>query len=230
MREIVVTPGSPARNIPLYQEGEDGATCIVFDLEPYIAQWGDGTAEVLHQRQGDAAPYPVQLTREGNRARWLVQSEDIRSGNGRLQLIWRTETAVARSPVLCTLAAASLGTETNPPDTERPWLDTALQAAADAEESARRAEDAAAILPTPSAADVGRVPAVNAEGTGYDLVYLSGSGGGTSYKIGHGLKVTNGDVLQVDAADAAQQDNTLPITSAAVYQITGNIDVLLQTI
>ena len=228
MREIVVTPRSPSRNIPLYQEGEDGATCIVFDLAPYITQWGDGTAEVLHQRQGDAAPYPVQLTQEGDRARWLVQSEDIRSGSGRLQLIWRTETAVARSPVLCTLAAASLGAETDPPDTERPWLDTALQAAADAEESARRAEDAAAILPTPSTADVGRVPAVNAEGTGYELVYVGG--GGIGYKIGHGLKVTNGDVLQVDAADAAQQDNTLPITSAAVYQITGNIDALLQTI
>lgn len=123
MREIVVTPGSPARNIPLYQEGEDGATCIVFDLAPYIAQWGDGTAKVLHQRPGDAAPYPVQLTREGDRARWLVQSEDILAGSGELQLIWQTETARALSPKLFTFANASLGVETEPPEKLTPWME-----------------------------------------------------------------------------------------------------------
>ena len=34
----------------------------------------------------------------------------------------------------------------------------------------------------------------------------------------------------VDAADAAEEDNTLPITSAAVYSTVGNIEVLLKTI
>lgn len=38
--------------------------------------------------------------------------------------------------------------------------------------------------------------------------------GGTSYKIGHGLKVEGG-TLMVDTADAVEQDNTLPVTSAA---------------
>ena len=85
-------------------------------------------------------------------------------------------------------------------------------------------------LPVPTAADAGKTIRVNAEGNEYELVGSDDSGSGINYKIGHGLKIVNGDTLQVDTADAAQQDNTLPITSAAVYQITGNIDALLQQI
>lgn len=85
-------------------------------------------------------------------------------------------------------------------------------------------------LPVPTKADPGKIIHVNADGDGYELVDSDDSGSGINYKIGHGLKIVNGDTLQVDAADAAQQDNTLPITSAAVYQITGNIDALLQQI
>lgn len=36
--------------------------------------------------------------------------------------------------------------------------------------------------------------------------------------------------LSVHVADEAEQDNTLPITSAAVYTQLGNIEVLLSTI
>lgn len=54
-----------------------------------------------------------------------------------------------------------------------------------------------------------------------------GTGGG--YIIGHGLKL-EGMVLSVDSAVSVEKDNTLPITSAAVYTEIGNIDALLQTI
>lgn len=52
------------------------------------------------------------------------------------------------------------------------------------------------------------------------------TGGGTSYKIGRGLKVEGG-TLMVDTADAVEQDNTLPVTSAAVFVQIGNIEALL---
>lgn len=51
-----------------------------------------------------------------------------------------------------------------------------------------------------------------------------------NYRIGHGLKVTGGNTLEVDTAEEAEQDNTLPITSAAVYTTVGNIEILLETI
>lgn len=61
-------------------------------------------------------------------------------------------------------------------------------------------------------------------------VHETGGGGGMNYQIGHGLKVTGGNTLEVDTAEEAEQDNTLPITSAAVYTTVGNIEILLETI
>ena len=56
-------------------------------------------------------------------------------------------------------------------------------------------------------------------------------GGGTAYTIGHGLKLdAQTNTLSVDTADKMEQDNTLPITSAAVYVEVGNINALLKTI
>lgn len=48
--------------------------------------------------------------------------------------------------------------------------------------------------------------------------------------VGEDLRITQSGVLSVIKADKAEQDNTRPITSAAVYTEIGNIDALLQTI
>ena len=55
---------------------------------------------------------------------------------------------------------------------------------------------------------------------------VSGAG---SYTIGDGLVVKDGK-LSVDTATSVEQDNTKPITSAAVYAEVGNINALLATI
>lgn len=52
---------------------------------------------------------------------------------------------------------------------------------------------------------------------------------GTSFTTDETLTLKDG-VLSVNRAFEVEQDNTLPITSAAVYTEIGNIDVLLQTI
>lgn len=62
----------------------------------------------------------------------------------------------------------------------------------------------------------------------YDGKALGGDGAG-GYAIGDGLKVENGK-LSVDTATVAEQDNTKPITSGAVYTAVGNINALLATI
>lgn len=49
-------------------------------------------------------------------------------------------------------------------------------------------------------------------------------------KIGDNLRISDDGVLSVVTSDAAEQDNTLPITSAAVYTAVGNIEVRLSTI
>lgn len=49
-------------------------------------------------------------------------------------------------------------------------------------------------------------------------------------KVGDNLRISDDGVLSVVTADTAEQDNTLPITSAAVYTAVGNIEVRLSTI
>ena len=47
--------------------------------------------------------------------------------------------------------------------------------------------------------------------------------------LGTGFRL-EGEQISVDAAEAAEADNTKPITSAAVYMELGNINAVLQTI
>ena len=46
-------------------------------------------------------------------------------------------------------------------------------------------------------------------------------------RIGENLKITKDGILSVDTANAVEQDNTKPITSAAVHATIGNIEALL---
>lgn len=98
----------------------------------------------------------------------------------------------------------------------------------------------------------GHSPQITAEKTdGVTTIYVDGepianindgdgqsTGGASSWddladkpfeRIGNGLKVV-GTELQADTAEVVEQDNTLPITSAAVYTEVGNINALLSTI
>lgn len=54
-------------------------------------------------------------------------------------------------------------------------------------------------------------------------------GGGTSFKTDDTLTLEDG-ILSVNTTDLVEKDNTLPITSAGVYETVGNIEVLLKTI
>ena len=71
----------------------------------------------------------------------------------------------------------------------------------------------------------------------------SGGGGGTPYVlppattdrlggiiVGDDLQITPEGILSVVKANAIEQDNTHPITAAAVYTEVGNINALLATI
>lgn len=52
---------------------------------------------------------------------------------------------------------------------------------------------------------------------------------GVQFETDDTLRLENG-ILSVNTADRAEQDNTLPITSAAVHTQLGNIETLLKTI
>lgn len=85
----------------------------------------------------------------------------------------------------------------------------------------------------PSTAKVGQtiaVKAVDENNRPIEWVAVDPSKtGGTSFEVDETLTLEDG-ILSVNTADNAEKDNTLPITSAAVYTEIGNIDVLLKTI
>jgi hypothetical protein len=56
-----------------------------------------------------------------------------------------------------------------------------------------------------------------------------GGNAGTLFETDETLSLKDG-VLSVNTADSAEEDNTLPITSAAVATQVGNIEILLKTI
>lgn len=62
-------------------------------------------------------------------------------------------------------------------------------------------------------------------------VSVRSGGGSGGYNIGDGLKLDpDTNTLSVDTADKVEEDNTKPVTSAAVYTEVGNINALLATI
>lgn len=62
------------------------------------------------------------------------------------------------------------------------------------------------------------------------LEETGGSGGGVAFTPGNALELTEDGTLNVKTTNEAEPDNTLPITSAGVNTIVGNIGALLDTI
>ncbi len=68
-----------------------------------------------------------------------------------------------------------------------------------------------------------------------EVLACAESGGGSSgepgtLSLGYGLEWDSGGALSVRAAEQVQEDNPLPVTSAAVYATLGSIETILQHI
>lgn len=80
------------------------------------------------------------------------------------------------------------------------------------------------------------------DGSSYEFTVTNGSGGGSAdvpiasetvagiVRVGENLRISADGVLSVDTATAVEEDNTRPVTSAAVQTTVGNIEILLKTI
>ena len=58
---------------------------------------------------------------------------------------------------------------------------------------------------------------------------LPGRTSGEEVEIGNGLKLEN-NILSVDTAIEVEEDNSKPVTSAAVYTVVGNINAILESL
>lgn len=192
----------------LGRQGEHLARQVVFDLSGWIDTYGDGVPELICLRPGDDAPHPVAYDRDGSTLVWTVTSAYTVSVDayGQCELRWYVNEVIVKSRTWRTWVEPAMDTPTGdiPPDPQQGWVEQVLAAGAAANASAERAKSAAERAES-------AVP--------------SGS-----LVIGNGLKWDPDGNLSVDTADSAEQDNTRPITSAAVYMEIGNIDAILKTI
>lgn len=189
----------------LGRRGENLVRNVVFDIRDMESLYGTGNVEVIYQRPGDAQPYPVAVHRNGTIVDWEVTSTDteMSDGPGKCELRYYVGEKLAKSKTwrTCVEPAMDTPSETAPPEPEKGWVDKVLEAGTSAKEAAERAEEAAK-------------KAESAVPSG-------------SLSIGDGLKWGADGKLTVDAADKVEQDNTKPVTSAAVHTEIGNIEALL---
>ncbi len=189
----------------LGRHGENLARQIVFDVSGWESEYGPGSVELIAQRPGDEAPYPVVTTRDGCIVVWTVTAADtLYPGySGRCELRYSVGDVLVKSRIWRTWVDETMGTpsETTPPEPEKGWVDKVLEAGTSAKEAAERAEEAA--KKAESAVPAG------------------------SLSIGNGLKWDADGNLIVDTAGKVEQDNTKPVTSAAVHTEFGNIEALL---
>ena len=191
--------------LSLGRQGENLARQVVFDIRDLESLYGSGTVEVIHQRPGDAQPYPLAVQRDGTLVTWDVTATDteMSDGYGKCELRYYAGETLAKSQIWRTWVDPAMDTpsETAPPEPEQGWVNKVLAAGASAKEAAERAEEAA--KKAESAVPAG------------------------SLTIGNGLKWESAGKLAVDTADKVEQDNTKPVTSAAVHTEIGNIEALL---
>ena len=118
----------PCSVLLLGKQGENLARKIQFDISRWIGTFGPGTVQLLHQRSGDDAPYPVAVEKDGTQAIWAVTNADTAAaGTGRAELQYYVGDALAKSETWMTKVLPALGDASEtPPEAQQGWVDQVL--------------------------------------------------------------------------------------------------------
>lgn len=147
MRDVKAVCGQV---IGLGRAGENNARQIIFDLQPWVDQYGEGTASLVVRRANDAHPYPVALAITDNRAAWTITDADTaQAGFGQAELLWMVGNTLAKSAIYTTYTAKAL--DAGKGDPWEDYLAAVQQTAKEAQDAAAEAKDAAANVKLPDA-------------------------------------------------------------------------------
>ena len=118
-------------HIVLGKQGENHARKISFtDAKVWVNMFGEGRFELLHQRNGDSVPYPIELNTEGDVPQWHISSVDTAiAGNGECELRYIVGDTIVKSCTFTTEVAPGLIEGTEIPDPFKAWVDEVLGAA-----------------------------------------------------------------------------------------------------
>ena len=124
--------------IYLGKQGENLARIVYFEEpEQWKTTFGDGRCELIHQRSGDVAPYPVVLDIEDNKVCWKITNADTAIiGEGKCELHYIVDDIVVKSKIWVTSVLPSLGENlVEPPEPQKAWVDRVLGAAQSVEDA-----------------------------------------------------------------------------------------------
>jgi len=115
--------------INIGRQGENIATVIEFPLDEYIENYGAGTAQLVHIRPGDTAPYLCTTEQLNTALDWIITNEDTAyAGTGMCELRWIVDDTLAKSMVYKTVINPSITADSVLPDQYQSWYDAMMEA------------------------------------------------------------------------------------------------------
>lgn len=127
----------------LGRQGENLALRVRFPIAEFRERYGEGVFRLAAQRQGDAAPYLVDVTNDCDFVCWDVTGTDTaKDGIGRCELQYFVGDVLAKSQVWITKVLASLEEVEEAPEPYETWVTRVLSASGRVEADADRAEAA----------------------------------------------------------------------------------------
>ena len=131
--------------IVLGRRGENEATQINFDVSSLVSTYGDGSAVLMVKRPTDTDAYPAVIERVDDTVVWTITTTETEAkGDGKVELFWYVDEALAKSIVYRTIVLEDIGAVvSDPPDPYESWVDSLTALGAEAQECARQAASSA---------------------------------------------------------------------------------------
>ena len=119
-----ITVGDSTSPLDIGRQGEYDTRQIVFDISYLINNFGEGTAEVLHRRSMDEAPYLVNTVQSGSTLTWVADANDTAYvGIGNAEIRWYVTEGMAKSIMYKTRVMPSLTVSGEVPDEYESWYE-----------------------------------------------------------------------------------------------------------
>lgn len=136
-------------NIDLGRAGENKSREILFDISDWLSAFPHGSAQLLHQRENDTAPYPCLITERGNFASWIISDVETEAGGtGKGIIHFIDGVTVVKSAIFTTKITPGLSPAGDVPAAQQSWVDDVLTAAVEAKNSKNVATEQAGIATT----------------------------------------------------------------------------------
>jgi len=202
MQPIKIIPLSANRTQVWSQGAEQRAVHLIYDVSAYLDKWPGAMPSVAFER-ADGEKYAHAFEMDGTVVHIpLLLADTQKSGMCKCMITLTRDDGIANTLVFYGTVTQGIDTLGEAPtDPQLGVIEQVNDAARRAELAAKRAEAAAG----------------------------GGGGGGFYFETDETLTLANG-ILSVNTADVVEEDNSLPVTSAAVNTTVGNINALLATI